>query len=1576
MPAKISTHVFKGMQKDTNVANASNEYLLDAKNIRFTPSEDQTLFSITNEKGNTAVTTDNNIQGTLVGWYVVGEIIMMFTHQDTTDRIYRLTSSDNFDTVTVDLMYEGNLNLDSQHPLEFTSYYEAENVIKLYWVDGINQLRFMNILADEPYTESNDFNTTPELKLEENVTVEQIDGNGQFPAGVVQYAFTYVNKLGAESNIFYVTKLKSIQYKDRAAGPQEYVNCAFKITISNVDDSFDYIRCYQLIRTSLDAQPTCLILNEVPTNDTVTIIDTNVGSTYDATALLFQKYPIKPSTLDQKANTLFLGDINEEILALPDNIEEIQNYFKDKLVFTNEHIGYNLNTLTPYKHNADADIIRTFKAGETYRIAVQLQNKYGCWSQPIYIDDYTVDCSQLQDGDDVYTIQLKYTPDSDISVMSKYKKYRFLMVNPTANDRSVVSQGIVIPTIYEVSDRTFNVPFSYSSWFLRPFNSNIAHNHNQLIPYGEPDSNHYQPELQAGMKTSDIPDYSGLKWYTESAEGEDITPQDTLGPANIRFTITVDAGDAIEEEQTDFDFTITLKDCQIFKNNLNLEYIHITNRVLYNGNSTTDLDGTTLNAAAVDAVVSAITVAFSSQPVDSIYWKFLVSGNLDTGIKTGLTNWFSSQHDIQIVITSDNDEHSNTFLSATSVDLTDYIKKVSTNDVPYEGGQLSEFRVDHSILNLYSPDIDNNYYIINNNPNINLNLVGYTEVDSLLDNTYLELINTGSSPNCTVKRNGIFNIYHAGMNFKLTRDLFTDSLVHVKNKDGNRSVIRDRTFISRESAWAHFKHIDIDYMIWQINIAKGAANPQLFNFPIYSWHSTGSLNNEDNTEGENRSATYKKVFAKKWLCNVTNYYSSQYKCNEGISYVYNKTNNLITFLQDGQTRSYIGNPDIARTFVRLKNGLKTVENLEVGYDLYILDEDSENNIFKKLSSYYHTHYKESGDETVPGIFVPDATTTKERYPNTSYLPIVYGTDPIQIRYDSDTHVIIPINRTEENGVYKLYTLPSVNAEHTEPSLGTTYYPKWDNTQAYQDIVKSIYDLTSNSITKSYFHIGELTREVESRYGGTIQNPSSDEDPVLNSNIFIPIMEPHDIDNQTVYTNYGDTWYSRWDCLKTQEKTNQDEQSVHDYASVMIESHTNLNGRYDSYRNFYDQTLVNTQNANKFNDVYNQMDNFWSYKVTPNYTNTYYYPNQVTWSLTKNSGSLVDEWTRVTAANVQEFDGNEGQIRKILNYNDQLLVFQDRCISQILYNEQMQMTTTEGVPVEISNSQKVTGVRKLLDDVGCINKWSINASANGIAFIDNVNSSVMFWSLGSKESPAPVNLTNSKAFISFMKKYNLFDVWNPEDFSNFVTFNDKLNNEIYFVNDTLCLVFSLTMQEFTSFYSYEHTPAMFNIRDDFYSLYPVNNPKLWKNFKGEYNSFYDKETKDNSYITFIDKGESFLVDKTFTNINYVQDAYQVSNITDNDDFEDYEDKYYKYLPNRTFNQLKVWTPFQKVEKTLELVEEDMFNIQRKFRTWAIQIDKDSDDNRIRNNWAKFKLTFVPDTVDTKIELMNINVQSLE
>jgi len=44
----------------------------------------------------------------------------------------------------------------------------------------------------------------------------------------------------------------------------------------------------------------------------------------------------------------------------------------------------------------------------------------------------------------------------------------------------------------------------------------------------------------------------------------------------------------------------------------------------------------------------------------------------------------------------------------------------------------------------------------------------------------------------------------------------------------------------------------------------------------------------------------------------------------------------------------------------------------------------------------------------------------------------------------------------------------------------------------------------------------------------------------------------------------------------------------------------------------------------------------------------------------------------------------------------------------------------------------------------------------------------------------------------MKANNSFDVWNPESFSNFVTFIDSAHKDVYFVNADKCLCFSLVL----------------------------------------------------------------------------------------------------------------------------------------------------------------------------------------
>ncbi len=72
---------------------------------------------------------------------------------------------------------------------------------------------------------------------------------------VIQYAFTYFNKYGQESNIFYTSPLYYISYNNRGASPEDKVSNSFNIKITDIDQRFDYIRIYSIHRTSINATP-------------------------------------------------------------------------------------------------------------------------------------------------------------------------------------------------------------------------------------------------------------------------------------------------------------------------------------------------------------------------------------------------------------------------------------------------------------------------------------------------------------------------------------------------------------------------------------------------------------------------------------------------------------------------------------------------------------------------------------------------------------------------------------------------------------------------------------------------------------------------------------------------------------------------------------------------------------------------------------------------------------------------------------------------------------------------------------------------------------------------------------------------------------------------------------------------------------------------------------------------------------------------------------------------------------------------------------------------------------------------
>ena len=493
---KQEQHIIKGMTRDLTVSKFNPEFAYECKNIRITARDNSTLLTVTNERGNSelSILTSNGnplqVLGTFIGYNVLNNYVTLFTTGDK-DRIYRLENKQTY--FEGKLLYEGNLNFNVNNPIENISVYENDNIQKVYWIDGLNQSRVINIVADSTVSGSwNDssFDFVQDLELKETVTVVRDDlASGSFSPGVIQYAFTYYNKYGQESNIFYTSPIQYISFASRGASPEEKVSNSFTITIANPDTRFDYIRVYSIHRASIDATPNVLNVVDLPINaanvragETLTYTDNGtIGTSVDPTELLYVGgEEVVFGTMTQKDNTLFLGnaDIKRKLVG-PDIINSIKG---GNISFNQRYVGNYVRTAGyyPYKNSLYlGSKIKSFKYLEWYRFGVQFQYKNGKWSEPIWINDayngpasggmgYGISPSY---NGALTTVQASYSLNSDIInkvVAQGFIRARGVVVYPTLIDREVVAQGILCPTVYNIGDRFGNSPFAQSSWFARP----------------------------------------------------------------------------------------------------------------------------------------------------------------------------------------------------------------------------------------------------------------------------------------------------------------------------------------------------------------------------------------------------------------------------------------------------------------------------------------------------------------------------------------------------------------------------------------------------------------------------------------------------------------------------------------------------------------------------------------------------------------------------------------------------------------------------------------------------------------------------------------------------------------------------------------------------------------------------------------------------------------------------------------------------------------------------------------------------------------------------------------------------
>lgn len=1507
----------KGMQRDLSASAFNPEYSYENKNVRVMPTDESTLLSLINERGNkksSIAGVGDHIKGIPIGQALVNNELIIFaagdddyrladitpnlfeapdifpcdvlitdltaredTANDITpdlssakditfidcpyklnidvdsmldDRIYKLWF--NNDVLTGKRLFRGNLGFNYKHPIETISFYENADIRKVYWTDGLNQPRVINIAAASDVVSkwnTDSFNFVRTLSLNEEITIERnIVANGSFAPGVIQYAFTYFNKYGQESNIFYTSPLYYISYNNRGASPEDKVSNSFNIEVVNVDRRFDYIRIYSIHRTSINATPDVRrVVDLAPPINIAKVTYTDNGSSGDSvdpTELLYiGGEEVVFGTMTQKDNTLFLGDIETKRKTLDSTI---RSYFKGKSITFST---YNKSISSPkakgyYPYSNQLKMnsyqFKTFKYLEYYRFGIQAQHYTGKWSEPIWINDVrnTVHIdTTFYNSNNIGLPVAKFTLN-DSTIINRlldngYVRIRPVVVYPTINDREAVCQGILCPTVYNISDRFGNSPFAQSSWFTRP-----------NAPFDEYKAFHYN-QNNVGTWGGD---WIGLGQFL----GNPSAYSRAGIMSNNRTIVTLDG--------TQYNIDIVNKGAWA-------EFRH--NRPIP-GNSNRN------------AEIQCIWNPPSGPYVG------------DTATDSDVASWVSNNAENYYI-----DQSILTFHSP-DIEFDNEVRSIDTSGLKLRIVGMVPLTAFASDIDIQTSTPVNNFYDSSELP------VGF----------YKEPI--GAENDFSYNR---FEVHlgdsHFGWRGLISGAFWFDELTAYKKNTGNT------------------KHLTTGFV-------------------VYPWHRNGSLNNTkyatdgyrsamlDKKKMSNMRYSYKPVYLDSG--NIWNAYVSGSSTRTGISGVAVFDSNEVSLVRlpaqenSGLTDiNYYGNVDKLLTISRIGDKKDGYPIMTTGV------QSAETNAHTLFSS---------------GYMQIDSRFTDQ----------ITGTDPVRIKYKSTPHAVLALNYTTSGAQRILPNIKDgeyndiwfVNAQDSGAPSGQHMY--WDKSGSAKSVSQDTIIAGAprgpisvvSSIQHGWLWLGELYNDnVQNRFGGQTEE-------AFENNTWLPCGDPIslvDTNNGvksriTIKWEEGDTYFQRYDHIKTYPFTLEDQNAVTDIVSFMCETRVNIDGRYDRNRGQTSNFSITPENFNLMNDVYSQPNNFFNYRtINPNKLNLDNFHNSITWTKTKTAGELVDTWTNITLASTLDLDGDKGTVRALRRFNNNIFAFQDRGISQILYNENMQISSTDGVPIEIANSGKVNGKRYISDRIGCTNKWSMCETSNGIYFIDDITKGIFLFN-GQLD-----NLSDRLGFHSWINRASdSIDIWNPVDFDGFVTYYDKVNGDVFFISKDECLAFSEPLGQFSSFYSYEKMPYFTNLEDRGIAFNVEGTGTLyrpWLHNEGDYNMFFGVYQP---FYTTVIANPDMPVDKIFNNLEFRSDSWDKS---DN-------------LLNTTFDTLTVWNEYQQGTSTLNNILGRPSDLKKKFRIWRANIPRASaigstkkGRDRMRNPWLYIKLSMEEENVNKTV-----------
>lgn len=1535
---KEENHIFQGLKKDNHPIRQESKFLWDAHNIRITNREDNTLFTITNEKGTSEPLL--SFEGYYVGHCVLGKYLIVFTaYDDGSDNyIYRVEKTNN-GYKTIILFYESDVigGWDPQHPIEAIGVYETELIQKVYWTDGINQPRVINIVKPElklpeyiegtkqkllidgvnlqgPEFSSNEtinnyfkenypngfytkgsFDFVREISLNESIQAYRGEGSGIFSPGTIQYAFSYYNKYEQESNIFYTTPIYYISPTNRGGNPEETVSNFFTIEILGADINFEYVRIYSIHRTSLDAVPVIKIVEDVPiiknykyqlAEDIIFIDNGAKGSTIDPTQLLYVGgRSLVAGCITSKDNTLFLGNI--ELLKKEKDIEDIikgTDYeVSEEFLISIADTDSKVSTYYHYNSPLGNEYYAGFKANEFYRCGIQYQTSDGTWSNPIFIDDLELNTTPIPTNGNILSRSINFFNPKEL-MDAGIKRLRACVVFPKTYERDIICQGVLCPTLYSAYGRHTDSPYAVSSWFFRPtMDTTEFEDGNNIYSGASIQFQHNKPLFTGAKRGAEIQNMIDDSTITDATK---ITSDNYNKYKSYYFVdeniVTFHSPDL------EFDPQLQLLDWS----NTKLRIIGMAPLGAISG----DIDIQTKTPVVYETDSTAAGFIHESIGYQTRNNKFIngglvsglfyESGILDNEFNIGVTKHFMV-YPWNRSGSLNNDSNRPDDKGTKSAVL---LKKVISN--------LKYFQQNIPINEVFEYNITTPTMF----SGTELSIVKLSPTYLKKDVPYMGNVDTMTT---TPEKYP----FYVGDTFHDTPTALSG--VSSKNKpliNNTTDPVRIKYKSSPHLVFSLSSDTPNQIKLLPRHASIGGTLNGNFTFP--SWQNVGS---SDGSNDNKNTYDGDILFVGPVNSVIYNIFSDNKSYEAVGSHIY--------MYKDGKASIGYG--------VKYSSG-KALFSYK----------GHEGKILRIVKNY--TRKSRSSDK-FPGI-------SEDQWKNDIYIG--------ETKY-------YRVNKDEDTEDMYCYTLQDIKA----PSpTGTTFTFK-----------QSVFGSKDDKV-KPYLLLAEIYREssLSNKFGGTSEE-------ALKQNLWVPagrvitLKDTKDSNGDSIPVvvpfEYGDTWYSRYDCLKTYPFTQEDENKVVEIGSFMCETRVNIDGRYDRNRGQLSNLNMTPQNFNLLNNIYSQKDNYFNYRILDDdYYKQNKFSNQITWSKEKHAGEDTDTWTNITLASTLDMDGEKGEVTALKSWNEYLLGFQERSLSRIMFNSRVQIPVTDGVPIEITNGGKVDGSTIISDAIGCNNKWSIATTPYGVYFLDSTTDNI--YNFNGKLN----NLSESKGMNWWVRQNHSINLWQPinyntETLNGVRTFYDSKYKDVYFTPGPViesmtqpeALCFSEFFDQFVSLMSYGGVQAMFNYIDGFYSLKSDGETlKLYQNFTGKYNNIFGKDVDWS--LSFI-SNENPTITKIFDTIEMRADIWDSKGNLLNICPISYIGAKNEYQEGLFRSWLTEEEKKQDIKKSL--------GMKKRFRVWRGLIPRNNNTRqRMRNLWSEISIGRTTLDVDTdknsKVQIHDISI----